>query len=202
MRLGTEEIEFGPHVQRLAVCALRVALQQGEVERRTAAVARDRRDVALQQVGLVQVRIVRGLGAGIGRVRGPTHEVGDRARRAIAVVDAQALVAFAQAAFDPRQRFGDFALQVAARGLVTVDRGADEVVVAEIADVLRHVRHQATDVDHAGLLHSRRRRQDRRGLRRFLHARAAHRGEQQHRQRDLPNHSRRPARNRDPRNPN
>ena len=79
---------------------------------------------------------MRGLGAGIVRVRGPTHEVGDRARRAIAVVDAQALVAFAQAAFDPRQRFGDFALQVAARGLVTVDRGADEVVAAEIADVL------------------------------------------------------------------
>src|SRR3546814_2566866 len=39
--------------------------------------------------------------------------------------------------------------EVAARRVVAVDRRADEIVAARIADVLRHVGHQRADVDHA-----------------------------------------------------
>jgi len=163
----SEEIESGTHVQRLAAGVARIASQHGQVDGGAAAMAGNRRDVNAKQLRLVEVRIMRSLGALVGEVIRPAHEMRHRACRPVAVEHAQAQMAFAQRGVHPRQCLGGFALQPAARRLVAVDRRTDEVVAARIGDRLRDVGYQAADVDHAGLLHRGRRRHLRRsaGLR-------------------------------------
>jgi len=150
---GAEVVEAGAHVQRLARAALVVAAQHGQVDGAAAAVAGHRGYVVAEQFALVQRRIVRGLGALVVRVVRPAHEMRDRPRRAIAIVDAQAQVALAQVGIHPCQGLGGIALEPAAWRLVAIHRRADEVVAAPVGDLLGQVRHQAADVHHPGLLH-------------------------------------------------
>ena len=185
--LFAEEIERRAHVQRRAVRAVRIATQQGQVHRGATAVAGDRGDVVAAQRRLVQPRVVGRLGAAVGGVVQPAHEVGDGARRAVAVENAQPQVLRAQFAFHARQRFGGFALEPAARRFVAIDRRADEVVAAEVADFLGDVGHLRAHVDHAGGVHGCRRRQHR------LRRRGGTAGEQQqHRNRQQSTHQSQP----------
>ena len=159
VRPGAEEVERSAHVHRRTVVAIGIALQHGQVHGGTTAVARHRRDVLAAQLRLVELGIVGRLGAGVGGVIHPAHEMRHRPRRPVAIEDLQAHVAAAQRRLHTRQRVGRLLLQVATRRFIAIHRRADEVVVAEVLDVLRHVRHQCADIHHARIRHGAGRRQ-------------------------------------------
>ncbi|AHX16477.1 hypothetical protein CH75_22825 [Dyella jiangningensis] len=130
----------------------RIALHHREVDGGAAAVARHGGDVVAKQRTLVQGGIVRGLGALVGKITRPSHEMRHGTRRAIAVEDLQALVLRVQVPLHACQRLGGGFEQEAFGREIAVHRRADEVVAAGVLDVLGDVGSELADIDQPGLL--------------------------------------------------
>ncbi len=102
-----------------------------------------------EQVALVEVGIELGLAFLVVNVLRPAHEMGDRARRPVAIEHLEAEPAGREVALDRGQRVRRRRRQQAARTLVAVDPGTDEVVVAEIAHVDDQPVHHGGGIDEA-----------------------------------------------------
>ena len=109
-----------------------------------------RGDIAVaEQVALVDLRIVLGLASFIAQIARPAHEMRHRPHRPVAVerLDREPLrLEIARHLRPARPRPPG---QIADRLLVAVDRPADEIVGAEIAQVDHEVGHHGGSIDEA-----------------------------------------------------
>ena len=109
------------------------------------------RDIAIEQVRLVDLRKVGGLGRRIGRGMGPAYKGLHRAHRAVAVKYLQAVALLRHGLLHPGQCLGRRGTQVTAVGLVTGHRRAGEVVAAQVTHVDRDIRRQPGHIHQPGL---------------------------------------------------
>ena len=149
MSAWTEEIEVGGHVQRRACTA--AAIQQAQINRGTAAMARALGDVAVgQQPWFVQVRVLLCLARALARIVHPGHEGLHRTHRPVAVVEAQAEAIAAQVLFHLCQRLRHRRQQITRWRLVAGHARTGEVVGTGIADIQVDARRQRADLHQSG----------------------------------------------------
>ena len=150
-RLRAEEIERRAHVEFAAELGAVIEANEGEIDRRPARMAGPARDIAvLEQVAPVHARIELGLGFDVGEIVRPAHEMRDRPRRPVTIEDLEPKPARREVAFDPGKRNSRLARQEAARRLIAVDPGADEIMGAEIAHLDGEPRHRGCGIDESG----------------------------------------------------
>ena len=145
-RARTEEIERRAHFELAAIGA-----RQRQIDGRAARMARTRRDIAVaEQHALIDLGIKFALADRVVEIVRPAHEIGDGARRPIAIERLEHETLRGEVAGHLRQRFGGGLGQEATRRFIAVDRPADEIVRAGIARVHDQPGHDGGGIDEGG----------------------------------------------------
>ncbi|MNV28950.1 hypothetical protein D3C71_1201580 [compost metagenome] len=151
MRAPAEEIEVGAHVHRRAGAV--AAIEQGQIDRGSPAVAGGLGDVVAKQGRLVDVRVLQGLARLLLGILCPGDEGLHRVGRAVAIVETQRVALCPQVSLHLCERGGRRGEQIALGRVIAGHTLAGEVVGAGVADVLFDRRCQRADVDQSGLGH-------------------------------------------------